>query len=130
MQISSHNKARGFYNSLIDAMGSKYPAMLDTDRKRRVGYLPVWHAFNDRLPLAEVLLERDIMIGVILKKSSSVIKGMPPVMTPYHFSLLKKGALLISVTSLDDETAFDDLLANNVVKKIGDEGVRVRTALR
>jgi hypothetical protein len=54
--------------------------------------------------------------------ATNVIRGKEPALSPYHFSILKKGACITSMTSLDDEAAQDSLIRRSIIKFAGNEG--------
>ncbi len=63
----SQSLEHAFYHKLLDVLHDRYPAM----HRHGIGMVKVLHAFKDKLPLVEVLLERGLLYGLMLKKSSS-----------------------------------------------------------
>ena len=77
-----------FYNSLIDVFSYRYPRFFEEN----VGLFKVLHTFEDKLPLLEVLLERDLLVGATLKKSSSEAQA---VIAKQMYNQLKEKDLVI-----------------------------------
>ncbi len=67
MPNSETQKARHFYHEVLDTFGEQYPRLFEDD----IGMVKVLHAFEDKVPLVDVLLERGLLVGGILKRSSS-----------------------------------------------------------
>lgn len=71
MDAVSYQRAASFYEDVITVFGARYPRLLEN----RIGMIKVLHAFDDKLPLVDILLKRDLLSGVVLKKSSSEAQG-------------------------------------------------------
>lgn len=55
-----------FYQALLRRLETAYPEL----QEQGAGMLKVLHAFSDKPPLIRALLEKDLLAGVVLKKSS------------------------------------------------------------
>lgn len=64
---SPAQRARLFYRDILNAFSAKYPRLMDEN----IGMFKVVHAFEDKIPLIETLLEQNLLVGGIIKKSSS-----------------------------------------------------------
>lgn len=87
--LPSLHKARLFYRDILGAFENKYPRLLE----EKSGMLKVVHAFDDKIPLIEALLERDLLVGVILKRSSSEVQSDT---AKYLQALLREHDLLLT----------------------------------
>ncbi|MBN8521283.1 MAG: hypothetical protein J0L77_05220 [Alphaproteobacteria bacterium] len=68
---ASFGKARLFYKDLLKALADKYPRLIEDN----IGMFKVIHVFDDKIPLVDVLLEQNLLVGMVLKKSSSEMQG-------------------------------------------------------
>lgn len=68
---ASYGKARLFYKDLLNALANKYPRLIEEN----IGMLKVIHVFDDKIPLVDVLLDQNLLVGMVLKKSSSEIQS-------------------------------------------------------
>lgn len=85
---SPAQRARLFYHDIIRAFSQKYPRLTE----EKIGMLKVLHAFEDKIPLIEALLDHDLLVGVTLKKSSSETQGK---IAEYLETRLKEHDLLL-----------------------------------
>ena len=70
MTLDQYRRAKAFFGEAIDIFADRYPKLSEINGKM----FKVLHAFEDKLPLIDVLLERELLAGVLLKKSSSQIQ--------------------------------------------------------
>lgn len=70
MDGTHYSMVKGFYGAVLDDLTDRYPAFVD----KKVGMVKILHAFQDKLPMIEALTDRNMLAGVILKKSSSEIQ--------------------------------------------------------
>ena len=67
MTPDTYDTPKAFYRAVLDVFGARYPHLFESDAR----LFKVLHAFEDKIPLVDALLERDLLAGVVLKKSSS-----------------------------------------------------------
>jgi adenosylhomocysteinase len=109
MNNNQYMQAKRFYQDVVRAFSDRFPVI----RERNIGFFKVIHCFDDKLPMLEVLLEEGLLLGAILKKSSSEAQiGIAQQIE----SLLEKHDLLMSRS--------DTTYANAVPKISGKVGNR------
>jgi len=81
-------KAENFFDEVIRVFGQKYPDF----REKHVSLIKVLHAFSDKLPLIHVLTKKNLLSGLILKRSSSHMQ--PHIVEAIHSSLPDKNIIL------------------------------------
>jgi S-adenosylhomocysteine hydrolase len=99
---TAKERAKSFYRDLIDTFTYGYPAL----RENQVKLVKVLHAFEDKVPLVEVLLEKDLLCGVLLKKSSSELQ--PSIVRTLE-ELLRENNLLITRSKTTYASSIPDL---------------------
>lgn len=67
MSQTSDNKAEKFFDDIIDIFRNRYLHLSG----KNFSLIKVIHAFPDKLPLVRALLKRNILSGLVLKRSSS-----------------------------------------------------------
>lgn len=66
MSEDNHNRVYTFYSAVLNRLEKIYPEF----REQNASMLKVLHAFSDKPPLVQALLDKNLLMGVVLKKSS------------------------------------------------------------
>ncbi|MEM9470141.1 MAG: NAD(P)-dependent oxidoreductase, partial [Pseudomonadota bacterium] len=99
----------------LKALGCKAEIVISDVREKRMVY-----AVQDGFPIIRDIREFLPAVDIVLL-ATNMIKGRNPVLTPEDFDLMKPGALISSMTSMDDEIDFTTLKARKVLSKVGNE---------
>jgi len=67
MQDAQYQTATNYYEDTIDLLSNRFPRFFEENTK----LLLTAHAFEDKPPLIEVLIKKQMLAGLILKRSSS-----------------------------------------------------------
>lgn len=65
--IGNYQAIYDYYDDLVTELFARYPAMAE----KKAGIILTIHAFEEKIPMLDVLLKRGLLLGVVLKKSSS-----------------------------------------------------------
>lgn len=111
------NNIKSFYRDLIDALSLEYPRLLEDN----IGLYKVFHTFEDKLPLLEVLIEKNLLVGATLKRSSS--ETQTDIATKMH-TMLCENEIIVGQARATYSNAFLELpeIAKNREFIIGDHG--------
>ncbi len=88
MQQQSIQKIKSFYDEAIVSFLQKYPAL----KTESIGLVKVLHAYNNKIPLIQSLLDHDLLSGVVLKRSSS--DAHPKIVKQIKSMLTEEGCAL------------------------------------
>ena len=119
----NRKKLKLFYHDVLDKLAERYPRFLEEN----MGIYKVLHTFEDKIPLVEALLEKEILLGVSFKKSSSL--SQLSIATKIESLHAERGLRVQKPDSTYSEIPFHiDSIARNRKFILGDHGCLLYTS--